>query len=138
MSQIPINPDLKSFAPNWANPEYINLRDLDLENGETSAIVKVKMVLCNNCEGKGSHIKTSLRSIAISSDDEDYDPDFMDDMMAGHFDQSCQRCNGFGRVYDIDWEYCPEEVKDSIQAIAEADREMRLEIESERRFCGGY
>lgn len=132
---ILINPDLSIFEPEWI--DYNNI-ELHFDNEENpSAIVNVKIELCDNCEGKGKHLQTSLRSIAFSRDDEDYDPEFMEEMMEGYFDQLCDRCNGQGRIYDIDWNSCPQFARDEIKSYSQAAYENRMEYESEMRYMYG-
>lgn len=114
---------------------------LQIENDEgevTDEIVPHKIELCPNCGGEGRHLRESLRSIAFSSDDEDYDPDFMEEMREGNYDQRCDVCGGEGRIYVIDEQYCDQKILDAIQSTSEVLHEMHMEEQAERRFCGGY
>lgn len=92
-----------------------------------------KIAICDNCDGVGSHLKTSLRDIAFSTYDDDYDPDFIDDMMRGRYDQTCEICKGEGRIITLS-SIADKKITDDIQLSIEADREYRAEVEMERRM----
>jgi len=109
------------------------------DDGEMqSATIHLKIELCHNCEGEGSHLRTSLRNVAFSSEDEDYDPDFMDEMRQGNYDQRCEECCGEGRILVIDEHYCPKEVLDYMNGAMEAEYNYQQEVNAERRYLGGY
>jgi hypothetical protein len=92
-----------------------------------------KVAICNNCEGTGTHLKTSLRDIAFSQYDDDYDPDFMDNMRNGCYDQTCEVCDGQGRLIILASTADPK-IMEAIQIKIEVDREYRQEVEMERRM----
>ena len=89
---------------NWdATPEQVALWGGTGGEGDEQPefSLAVEVVLCGNCGGEGQHLRNSLRGIAFSSSDEDYDPDFMDEMREGNYDQRCDECGGEGRIYDL-------------------------------------
>lgn len=80
---------------------YYEIEDEETEDCITKSL-PVHIALCDNCDGKGHHLRTSLRDIAFSSEDEDYDPDFMEEMRNDEYDECCEECDGSGRIYVID------------------------------------
>jgi len=109
-----IDPRLKYLDPKFMDNKLI-IDDLE---GEEQEIVRVwinedeyeevqgvvkshVIVICPNCEGVGRHLITSLRNIAFSSYDEDYDPEFIENMCQGHYEQPCEVCNGQGRLITL-------------------------------------
>lgn len=157
--QLNIDPDLEYFDPELIKDGYNKTYRLILGNVEEleNYDIKVelykiyvnedeceqyegteqpwKIALCDNCEGQGTHLVTSLRNIAFSSYDEDYDPEFMNDMCNGHYDQTCEVCKGQGRIITLA-ESCSKEVKEMLGSHYEAERDYRAEVEQERRM--GY
>jgi hypothetical protein len=105
---------------------------LYFENGVE--VVPHKIELCENCDGEGRHLRESLRNIAFSSEDENYDPDFMDEMREGNYDQRCNICNGQGRLIVIDGELCNKEILNEIELTLQSIYEMNQEYEMERRM----
>lgn len=92
-----------------------------------------KIAICDNCEGAGTHLISSLRDIAFSPYDDDYDSEFIDNMKNGYYDQTCETCKGQGRLIVLASTADPK-IKESIQIKIEVDRECRAEIEMERRM----
>ena len=97
-----------------------------------------KIVLCENCDGEGRHLMNSLRGIAFSPEDEE--PDFIDDMRSGCYDQTCETCNGQGRVIGFDnsgdnnKKY--KDALDRVNWVNEAVSEYYAEMAAERRYFG--
>jgi hypothetical protein len=126
---IPIDPFLvENFDAEFKQNELI----LYFENG--AEVVPHKIELCENCNGEGRHLRTSLRDIAFSSEDEDYDPDFMEEMREGCYDQRCDTCKGEGRLIVIDKELCDKEILNEIELTSQTIYEMDMESEMERRM----
>lgn len=113
-------------------------RELHIFIDDVEYIVPHKIELCPNCSGEGKHLQTSLRNIAFSSEDEDYDPDFMEEMMNGDYDQRCDVCYGDGRIYVIDEELCDKDILEEINSTTEAIYQIHAEEAAERRYFGGY
>ena len=128
---IPIDPFLvKHYDAGFQNNQ------LALYFEEEDKIVRVPHIieLCWNCNGEGRHLQTSLRNIAFSSEDQDYDPDFMEEMREGFYDERCDTCQGQGRLIMIDEELCDKEILKDIELTVETIHEMNMESEMERRM----
>lgn len=95
-----------------------------------------KWVICNHCRGEG---KSSAYLGAFSGTQmRDEDPDFEADYFAGHYDRTCEECNGTGKIKEID------EARVTKEQMALYEKEARIESEMEREaynewlFCGGW
>lgn len=68
--------------------------------------------VCPVCEGKGTHVNPSIDASGLTAADFDDDPDFRDDYMSGHYDQTCNRCQGKRVVPVVDEERAdPDDLK---------------------------
>ena len=102
----------------------------------------IKLALCDNCEGHGTHLNESMRNHAYSQEDYSEDPEFFEDMRSGTYDQSCNACNGQGRIYKLsenemsaDEKSLYAEIMSSSRAWAEMDEE---DAYTRRMENGGY
>lgn len=68
----------------------------DDEEDEHEGKVLPPWIICPDCEGEGKHVHEDL-SVWTASDREE-NPDGFDDMMRGHYDVKCERCQGSGKV----------------------------------------
>ena len=70
--------------------------------------------ICGACRGNGKgHLGN--RGFVITQEDQ-CDPDFMDSMMSGHYDQRCVECKGSGKIELPDWDAMTQETQKLIQA----------------------
>ena len=57
--------------------------------------IRIKMIVCPSCSGKGSYVNPSIDSNGISSNDECWeDDDFSSNYFSGYYDITCEDCNG--------------------------------------------
>jgi len=53
-----------------------------------------RYVVCDVCDGKGTHVNPSIDSHGLSAEDFAEDPDFAEDYFAGRYDVPCHECSG--------------------------------------------
>lgn len=67
-----------------------------------------KWAICQTCRGGGG---TSRHFGVISTEMlNDWDDEFADDYRRGAFDQACYRCDGTGKVQELDLDQLPDDV----------------------------
>ena len=93
------------FDPDWDGIHTIEL--------------PAKFVVCDTCDGRGSHVNPSVDAHGLSREDFDDDPDFRDDYRAGVFDMECAGCGG-RRVVPV-----PDEDACSTKALKAYDEQIR-------------
>lgn len=96
--------------------------------------VEAQIIICNNCDGHGSHLRTSMRDIAYTSDDIAEDPEFFDEMRSGHYDEQCKICNGTGRLMSTNDPVIQTEINNHLEMMNEIYAEER----AERKYFGDY
>jgi len=50
--------------------------------------------VCSRCQGKGTHVNPAIDGNGLSAEDFAEDPDFEEAYFAGHYDITCQECQG--------------------------------------------
>lgn len=90
-----------------------------------------KFEVCGTCDGKGSHVNPSIDSEGISAEDFAEDPDFEESYFAGHYDQTCNECDGLRVVPQVDEEKLSEPQKVQFKSWLSAEQ-YRYDYESER------
>ena len=55
-------------------------------------------MICPACDGEGTCVNPSIDSNGLTASDFHEDPDLMADYLGGLFDQSCEACNGSGKI----------------------------------------
>lgn len=123
-------------------PDY----DLD-DTGDTVTehTLPLKIALCEECEGRGTCLTSSLRGIAFSSEDFNDDPDFFYRMQRGAYDCACEDCDGHGRVYVLAEECLTKEQEALVKAVEETaadyarwDYEDSVTRAQESGYYGSY
>jgi DnaJ-class molecular chaperone len=66
--------------------------------------------ICPNCHGDGSHSK---RLGVVDPDD--WEPEEFDEYLAGRYDATCERCNGTGKIKELDEERLTPEQREWVQ-----------------------
>ena len=64
------------------------------EDTEYTKTVSFKWVVCPTCNGKGSHVNSSIDCCGISGEQFAEDPDFRENYFSGTYDQPCNECEG--------------------------------------------
>ncbi len=87
--------------------------------------------VCGTCEGKGSHVNPSIDSEGISADEFAEDPDFEESYFAGHYDQTCNECDGLRVVPQVDETHLSDLQKAQFKSWSDGES-RRYDYESER------
>ena len=111
------------------HPEY-------LESDDQINEVPAHYVVCETCEGKGSHVNPSIDSHGISPEEFAEDPDFAEQYFSGAYDQQCNECHGARVVPDIDEDRATEAEKNAAEDVIESHIRFANEQAYERRM--GY
>ena len=104
----------------------------DITNEAIGYRTDSRIIICDNCGGQGRHLLNSMRNVAYTSEDIAEDPEFFENMQSGYYDQTCNICEGTGRLLTATdkklLDYIYEFNKDSYD----------WDAESERRYFGEY
>lgn len=108
-----------------------------LEGEEYS--LPAKFAVCDDCEGEGKHMRSSMRDIAYTPEEfhESFSEEEQDLYFGGGYDVTCESCKGKRVVLAVDYEACNTEEKELYSQYLDylEEREMfRMERESERRM----
>lgn len=106
------------------------------EEDEPHLVVPCQIVICSTCSGRGKH---SLHLGAFSGDrlaEARADEDFWDDYVSGRLDQSCDACDGQGRLQTPEDSIAPE-LAALIKEHDDADAEEAAERRAELRYMYG-
>lgn len=112
------------------------------ENGDEHEIeLPVRMEVCPDCEGHGTHVNPAIDGNGLTADDFAEDPDFAEDYYAGRYDVSCDVCKGLRVVPEVDRDRADAQdlaLYDECEQVriddARFDRESYLERMAERRM----
>tara|TARA_Y100000034_G_scaffold114215_1_gene150056 strand:- start:686 stop:1159 length:474 start_codon:yes stop_codon:yes gene_type:complete len=66
---------------------------LDYDTTEQK-MIPFKWVVCDTCQGKGTHVNPSIDAGGLSREDFDEDPDFAEEYTSGRYDVQCYECKG--------------------------------------------
>ena len=100
----------------------------DDDGDEHEVTVAFKWVVCDVCQGKGSHVNPAIDAHGLSAEDFAGDPDFDADYFAGAYDQPCNQCGGKRGVPE------PEDALEALEDHRRSEAEYRAEAEAERRM----
>ena len=103
----------------------------DAEGGELE--VPCKFVVCDVCDGKGTHVNPSIDAHGISAEEFAEDPDFAVAYFDGMYDMQCNGCDG-QRVVPEPSDDCPQELKDLVEERIRDHYEYEAECAAERRM----
>ncbi len=97
--------DKREINHNWYESFDAKAMTLTVEvtNGYMSETLTVpaKFVVCEVCDGKGTHVNPSIDSHGISSEEFAEDPDFFEDYRSGVYDVACSSCGGLRVVPEV-------------------------------------
>jgi len=92
----------------WLKCEWEEFSSINLSNVETATdkdldypdyTLSSKWAICSICDGEGSHVNPSIDCNGITQSEwEEWDYEDREMYMSGGYDQSCESCNGSGKV----------------------------------------
>jgi len=103
---------------------------------DEEVIFPAKYVVCNLCNGTGSHINPAIDAHGISAAEFEDDPQFGEDYHNGVYDVACYACNGKRVVATIDEDNLNRQQLKDLEWIEELKQDAEdclAEQESERR-----
>jgi len=123
---------LKDFDPKrmWAY--------FDDGEEEELIVVRCRYVVCDVCEGKGTHVNPNIDRNGLSADDFAEDPDFAESYCAGVYDVPCRECGGQRVVPEADPDQNSPALLKKIANAIEGRYADVAESAAERRYCGDY
>lgn len=123
-----LTPELIKFRP--------KTREEEDEDGVPALLVPCEIVICSTCSGRGHH---SLHLGVYSGErlaEARADEDFWDDYVSGRLDQTCDTCDGQGRLQTPEDSIAPE-LAALIKEHDDADAEEAAERRAEMRYMYG-
>lgn len=92
-------------------------------------------IVCDRCEGTGSHVNPNIDGHGISSEEFDQDPDFRESYFRGDYDVNCHQCEG-NRVVDVvNYEALTPKMQRRYDAYLDQQYADEREAAFERRWC---
>ena len=88
------------------------------------------VVICHNCQGKGTHVNRAIDENGISPEEFAEDPDFEEAYFSGVYDVPCDLCKGFKLIAEPVREGL---TKDQEQLLKEDD-EYQNELAQEAHY----
>lgn len=89
-------------------------------------------VVCDVCNGAGSHVNPAIDAHGISAEEFAEDPDFAEDYAAGVYDQPCNKCKGRTTVRAVNLDALSDEdrvaYQEQLDDAADYDAMVRAEI----------
>lgn len=114
----------------------------EIEHGDDedrTVQLPAEWAICSHCRGNGGH---SRRFGAITQRDrEQWDDESFEAYMRGDYDETCEVCNGSGKVLTVNRDACRTEEQKA--ALAQYDENARIDAEldaeqaAEMRYCYG-
>jgi hypothetical protein len=105
---------------------------LYMDDGEEVEL-PMTWAVCHVCNGKGRHVNPAIDAGGLSAEMQD-DVDFLDDYMAGTYDQVCNGCKGRTTVPAVDWDALTTEQRELYTAQLQADADCEAERLAEIRM----
>ncbi len=112
------------------------------EDAMVTMVVPFHYVVCQTCEGRGSHVNPDIDRQGLSSEDFAEDPDFRDSYFDGSYDVTCYGCSGRRVVPEPVLERFTPEQRAAWDAweerLADDAREAYADAQTMRWESGGY
>ena len=119
-----------------------NTYDSDDNEIELTFTVPFKFVVCDLCNGIGTHANPSIDSNGLTSEDFDGDDDFMESYFSGSYDMSCNKCHGKGLTPEYDETRASPETKEKMEDYLQYRKNFAEELANDaytrRMENGGY
>lgn len=110
----------RDVAPTFETPDGVEIK------------LPTKWVVCDVCNGAGSHVNPSIDCNGISAEDFHDDPDFAEDYASGTYDQTCNKCGGRTTIHEVDIDAIPDDIRPLYLKWAEDEARYEREAYSER------
>jgi hypothetical protein len=107
---------------------------MDEDTSEREVVIPTKWVLCDLCEGTGTHVNPAIDCNGLTAEDFYDDPDFAEDYRNGVYDVTCNRCCGRTTIRVPDYDSMTERDREALRQHQEAEAEMRAERLAEIRM----
>ena len=98
--------------------------------------VQSKRIVCERCEGEGSHVNPNIDGHGLTQEDLERDPEFKQNYLSGAYDIECKDCKGDRVVDVIDIESLSYEDKEAYQRNQDDIRYAKNEYYYERQAFG--
>lgn len=89
-----------------------------------------KFEVCGTCHGAGKRVDPRIDGNGLSTEDFDEDPDFRESYFAGHYDVTCDECQGQRVVPTIDEDRLTPRMRTRL-ALVEKQQEQEARFERE-------
>ena len=108
------------------------LRDAITDGELEKEVIICEWSICDYCRGNGGHSRRF--GIITSQEMDEYSDEFRKGYTSGAFDETCQPCDGSGKVWGLNEEFLSEEAQAFVQALREAFYDSQSEEWGER-YC---
>lgn len=110
--------------------------EVDDEGYDNEIEVPAKYYICEECQGHGKH-SHAIDGNGITSDEwngPDWDDESRESYMRGDYDQTCEVCEGSGKVIDVDWDKLSDDERKKCKEHKRSIAECRAIEAAERRM----
>lgn len=94
----------------------------------------VKLDVCPNCQGKGSHVNRNIDSHGITAEEFAEDPDFEEAYFSGVYDVPCDECKGLRVVEVVNRDACTPEILKEYDEQLQEDCDYQTQCAAELRM----
>lgn len=108
------------------------LREAMTDGELTKEPLTCEWTICDYCRGNGGHSRRF--GIITSEEMSEYSDEFRKGYTSGAFDETCQPCDGSGKVWGLNEEFLSEETQAFLQALRQAFYDSQSEEWGER-YC---
>ncbi len=67
---------------------------------EDVRMVPARWIICDRCHGVGHHGNPAFDGMSVSTMQEEWDPEEIEDLFTGRYDVRCTECQGTGKVQE--------------------------------------
>ncbi|MHA2063480.1 MAG: hypothetical protein ACXABY_03770 [Candidatus Thorarchaeota archaeon] len=96
--------------------------------------IPAEYILCDVCEGRGTHVHPGIDSHGISLEEFSEDPEFREDYFSGRYDVTCNECDGMRVVLIPDETRCSPEDLEVYHSLINFEYEYWMEQQAEIRM----
>lgn len=130
--------DSNSFTATVKTCDY----DSDDNYVEETFTVPFRYVVCELCNGRGTHVAASIDGNGLTSEDFDQDDDFRDAYFNGDYDVPCCKCHGNKVTPEYDESRAKPDIKEKMLAYNKYRQDVAEDMVNDaytiRMENGGY